>query len=160
MIRTWMAPWLLVAVPILGAGLSWLWRASLPRMKTAALVTAAVSFCSVIGSALALGEPSTAVPFLCLLPLTAYLSLLGQPLHRETSPAWPMSLIVLGLGLGTLTSQGPAHGLLRLLLRARIGWICALLATKGLPTVKKACRSWAKASRSASTTRLARVKAL
>jgi len=116
MIRAWMAPWLLLAVPILGAGLSWLWRASLPRMKTAALVTAAVSFCSVIGSALALGEPSTGVPFLCLLPLTAYLSLLGQPLHRETSPAWPTTLIVLGLGLGTLTSQGPAHGLLRLLL--------------------------------------------
>lgn len=116
MMRTWIAPWLLLAIPILGAGLSWLLRASLPRMKTAALVTAAVSLCSVIGSAMALGEASTGVPFLCLLPLTAYLSLLGQPLHRDTSPAWPMTLILLGLGLGALTSQGPAHGLLLLLL--------------------------------------------
>ncbi|MBX3346307.1 MAG: hypothetical protein KF806_13335, partial [Nitrospira sp.] len=101
-----MAPWLLLAVPILGAGLSWLWRAALPRMKTAALVAAAASLCSVIGSALALGEPSVGVPFLCLLPLTAYLSLLGQPLHRDTSPTWPVTLMLLGLGLGTLTSQG------------------------------------------------------
>lgn len=124
MMRPWMAPWLLLAVPILGAGLSWLWRAALPRMKTAALVAAAASLCSVIGSALALGEPSVGVPFLCLLPLTAYLSLLGQPLHRDTSPTWPVTLMLLGLGLGTLTSQGLVHGILLLLL---LILLCGLL---------------------------------
>jgi len=121
MMRAWMAPWLLLAIPILGAGLSWLVRASLSQMKTAALVTSVVSLCSVIGSALALGEPSVGAPFLCLLPLTACLSLLGQPLHRDTSPAWPVTLILLGLGLGTLTSQGLVHGLLLLLLLLFLG---------------------------------------
>ncbi len=121
--RAWMAPWLLLAIPILGAGLSWLLKASLPRMKTAALITTVVSLCSIIGSALTLGEPSVGVLFLCLLPLTACLSLLGQPLHRDTSPAWPMTLILLGLGLGTLTSQGPAHALLLLLLLALLSGV-------------------------------------
>ena len=85
--RAWMAPWLLLALPILGAGLSVFLKASLPRMKTVALVTTVASLCSVIGSALVLGEPASGVPFLCLLPLAACLSLLGQPLHRETSAA-------------------------------------------------------------------------
>ena len=114
--RTWMAPWLLLALPILGAGLSVFLKASLPRMKTVALVTTVASLCSVIGSALVLGEPASGVPFLCLLPLAACLSLLGQPLHRDTSAAWPMTLILLGLGLGTLTTQGLAHAILLLLL--------------------------------------------
>ncbi len=122
--QAWMAPWLLLAIPILGAGLCWLLKASLPRMKTAALVTTVVSLCSIIGSALTLGEPSVGILFLCLLPLTACLSLLGQPLHRNTGPAWPMTLILLGLGLGTLTSQGLAHGFLLLLLLALL---CGLL---------------------------------
>ncbi|MBS0169601.1 MAG: hypothetical protein JSR62_04550 [Nitrospira sp.] len=119
-----MAPWLLFSVPMLGAGLCWLLKASLPQMKTAALITTVVSLCSIIGSALTLGEPSAGILFLCLLPLTACLSLLGQPLHRDTSRAWPMTLILLGLGLGTLTSQGPAHGFLLLLLLALL---CGLL---------------------------------
>lgn len=61
--RAWMAPWLLLALPILGAGLSVFLKASLPRMKTVALVTTVASLCSVIGSALVLGEPASGVPF-------------------------------------------------------------------------------------------------
>ena len=124
MIKPWMTPWLLMAVPFLGAGLGLLQRSSLQRMKTSALLTAAASLLVVIGTPLALGETLVGVPFLCLLPLTAFLSLLGQPLHRDNGPAWTMTLVLLGLGLGILTGQAPVHDILLILLP---GILCSLL---------------------------------
>ena len=116
MIKAWMTPCLLMAVPLLGAGLSLLLRASLHRMKTAALLTTVASLLIVIGTPWALGDTLAGVPFLCLLPLTAFLSLLGQPLHRDNALAWTMTLVLLGLGLGILTAQAPAHDTLLLIL--------------------------------------------
>ena len=124
MIQTWMTPWLLMAIPFLGAGLGLLMNASLQRMKTSALLTTVASLLAVIGASLALGEPSAGLPFLCLLPIAAFLSLLGQPLHRDNSPAWVMTLVLLGLGLGILTGQAPAHDALLVLL---LGILCGLL---------------------------------
>lgn len=124
MIKAWMTPWLLMAIPLLGAGLSLLMRASLQRMKTSALGTTAASLLAMIGAPLALGEPFAGVPFLCLLPLAAFLSLLGQPLHRDNSPAWVMTLVLLGLGLGILTGQTPAQDVMLVML---LGLLCILL---------------------------------
>lgn len=67
MIKTWMTPWLLMAVPFLGATLSLLLRTSLQRMKTSALLTTVASMLVVIGTPWALGDTLAGVPFLCLL---------------------------------------------------------------------------------------------
>ena len=122
--RAWMTPWLLMAIPFLGASLSLLMKASLQRMKTVALLTTGASLLAVIGTSLGLSASSAGAPFLCLLPITAFLSLLGQPLHRDNSQAWVTSLALLGLGLAILTGQAPAHDVLLVLL---LGTLCGLL---------------------------------
>jgi NADH-quinone oxidoreductase subunit M len=124
MIESWMTPWLLLAIPLLGAGLGLLMKASLQRMKTVALATTGVSLLAAIGTSLVQTEPAAAMALLCLLPATAFLSLLGQPLHRDNSSAWIMTLILLGVALGILTSHAVAHELLLTLL---LGLVCGLL---------------------------------
>jgi len=123
-IESWMTPWLLLAIPFLGAGLGLLLKASLQRMKTVALATTGVSLLAVIGTSLAQSEPAAAMALLCLLPATAFLTLLGQPWHRDNSAAWIMTLILLGVALGILTSHAAAHQFLLMLL---LGLVCALL---------------------------------
>ncbi len=122
--KAWMTPWLLMAIPLLGAVLSLLIRASLERMKTVALLTTVASLLAVIGTSVGLSAPPTGLPLLCILPLTAFLSLLGQPVHRNNSQAWAMSLVLLGLGLGILTGQAPARDALLVLL---LSILCGLL---------------------------------
>ena len=56
MIKAWMTPWMLMAVPFLGAGLGLLQRSSLQRMNTWALLTAAASLLVVLGTPWAVGE--------------------------------------------------------------------------------------------------------
>ena len=119
-----MTPWLLLAIPFLGAGLGLLMNASLQRMKTVALATTGMSLLAVIGTSLVQSEPAAAMSWLCLLPVTAFLTLLGQPLHRDNSSAWLTTLILLGVGLGILTSRAAAHELLLMLL---LGLVCGLL---------------------------------
>ena len=81
MIQAWMTPWLLIAIPALGSALSLLLWSSLHRMKTCALMTTVTSLLVVIGLPWTLIEPRADPPFLFLFPLTAFLSLLGQPRH-------------------------------------------------------------------------------
>ena len=105
-----MTPWLLTAIPCMGAVLSLLWWSSLHRMKTWALLTAMASLLASMALSWELHESLTGMPFLCLLPLTAFLSLLGQPLHQDNRAAWLSTLVLLGLGLGILTAQElPRH---------------------------------------------------
>jgi NADH-quinone oxidoreductase subunit M len=99
----WIVPWLLLAISWTGAALSLFSRPSLYRMKMGVLLTAAANVVATIGWTWAQGHIGT--PFLCLLPLVAFLSLLGQPLHEGNRTAWTMTLVLLGLGLGILTAQ-------------------------------------------------------
>jgi NADH-quinone oxidoreductase subunit M len=124
MMQTWMMPWLLIAVPFIGAALSFLLRSSLHRMKTVALSTTAAALFAVIGWLWALPEPLAGMPFMWLLPLAAFFSLLGQPLHQDNRTAWLMTLVLLGLGLGILTAQDPLR---HLLLAALFGVLCGLI---------------------------------
>lgn len=119
-----MTPWLLLAIPILGAGLGLFMKASLQRMKTVALTTTGLSLLTVIGTSLTQGEAAAAPSLLCLLPATAFLTLLGQPLHRDNSSAWMMTLILLGVALGILTTHTTTQKLLLMLL---LGLVCGLL---------------------------------
>ena len=119
-----MTPWLLLAIPFLGAGLGLFMKASLQRMKTVALTTTGLSLLTVIGTSLTQGEAAAAPSLLCLLPATAFLTLLGQPLHRDNSSAWMMTLILLGVALGILTTHTTTQKLLLMLL---LGLVCGLL---------------------------------
>ncbi|HEX2056673.1 MAG TPA: hypothetical protein VHF07_09270, partial [Nitrospiraceae bacterium] len=74
-------PWLLIAIPCIGAGLSLFSWTSLHRMKVSVLLTTAAAFLGTIVVSLDRSDPFTSTPVLTLLPLAAFLSLLGQPLH-------------------------------------------------------------------------------
>ncbi len=125
MIQAWMTPWLLLAIPVLGAILCLLVRSSLHRMKTCALMTTVTSLLLVMGMPWALNESPADLPVLFLFPVTAFLSLLGQPRHPANRLAWITTLVLLGLGLGILTSQDPARSFLLVIL---LGLLCGLLA--------------------------------
>ncbi|HET6676004.1 MAG TPA: hypothetical protein VFG71_11725 [Nitrospiraceae bacterium] len=123
MMQAWMTPWLLIAICSIGAAFAFLMRSSLSRMKTVALSTTVTSLLAVIASS-ALNESLPGMPFLWLLPLAAFLSLLGQPVHQENRIAWLMTLVLLGIGLGILTAQEPVR---QVLLVALLGALGALL---------------------------------
>ena len=124
MIQSWMAPWLLIALPCLGAAVSLLLWSSLHRMKTWALLTTVASLFSVVGLSWSVIESLAGLPFLCLLPLAAFLSLLGQPLHPDNRMAWVATLVLMGLGLGILTGQEPVRSILLVTL---LGLLCGLV---------------------------------
>ena len=125
MIQAWMTPWLLMTISALGSVLCLLVWSSLRRMKICALMTTMTSLLVAMGLPWTLNEPLADWPFLFLLPVTAFLSLLGQSRHPAHRLAWVATLVLLGLGLGILTSQEPAR---RFLLVILLGLLCALLA--------------------------------
>jgi NADH-quinone oxidoreductase subunit M len=120
---SWMMPWLVLVVPFIGAALTLLMSSSLHRMKTSALLTAAAGLLASIWLSWSLTESLTAMPFLCLLPLGAFLSLLGQPLHEDNRMAWVMTLVLLGLGLGILTAHDAARDILVIILFGLLCWL-------------------------------------
>ena len=124
MMQDWLTPWLLLATSAVGSVLCLLARSSLHRMKTYALGTTITSFLLVIGLPWVLNEPLTDLPLLLLLPMTAFLSLLGQSRHPCHRLPWVLTLLLLGLGLAVLTSQEPVRSYLLAML---LGVLCALL---------------------------------
>jgi NADH-quinone oxidoreductase subunit M len=68
----------------------------------------AVSLASLAALVVWPGQPigtTVGAPLLVLLPIAAFLSLLGQPPHEDNRAAWIMTLLVLGLGLGVLAAR-------------------------------------------------------
>ena len=88
MMQAWMTPWLLMAIPGLGSVLCLLIWSSLHRMKACALMTTMASLLAVMGLPWTLNEPLADIPFLFLIPVAAFLSLLGQPRHARHRLAW------------------------------------------------------------------------
>ena len=124
MMPAWMTPCVLMATPVLGSVLCLLGRSSLDRMKTYALFTTIASFAIVTGLPWVSNESLADFPLLLLLPTTAFLSLLGQSRHPRHRLPWVITLLLLGLGQGILTSQEPARSYLLELL---LGVLCSLL---------------------------------
>lgn len=101
----WMTPWLLLAVPLVGALLSTLGWSNPREFKTGLLLTTIASLLTVIGTAGATGALPSGIALLCLLPAAAFASLLGQPLHRDNRMAWVMTVVMLGIGLATVSAS-------------------------------------------------------
>ena len=135
-----MTPWLLMAIPILGSLLCLLAKDSLHRMKSYALFTTIVSFAVVIGLLWVRNEALADFPFLLLLPMTAFLSLMGQSRHPRHRLPWIITLLLLGLGLGILTSKEPARSYLLAML---LGVLCALLVRSRSDAMLEAWRGLA-----------------
>ncbi len=98
-------PWLLAAVPIMGAMLGFVVWSQPDKLKIWSVMVTVLSLLAVIGTSGQLTVPAEGLLFLYLLPLAACVSLLGQPVHLDHRLAWVMTLLFLGLGLGVLTSQ-------------------------------------------------------
>ncbi len=118
--QAWMTPWLSVAICFIGAACAFLMRSSLSRMKTVALSATVASLLAVLASS-ALNESLAGMPFLWLIPLAAFLSLLGQPLHQENRIAWLMTLALLGIVQGILTAQEPVRQVFLVALLGALG---------------------------------------
>ena len=102
----WMSPWLAAAIPLAGA-VAGLGAWSKPRaLKMLALVISMVCFLTLVALSGSLPGPATGLLVLYLLPVAAFVTLLGQPPHRDNRAAWLATLLLLGLGLGAVTSQG------------------------------------------------------
>jgi NADH-quinone oxidoreductase subunit M len=138
MLQSWMLPWFLVAVPCIGAALSLLWWSSLHRMKVSTLLGTVAGLVAAIGFSWDLSDPLTSLPALFLLPLTAFLSVLGQPLHQDNRHAWLMTPVLLGLGLGILTLHDSAGDILVVVL---LGLLCGLIYRYRHPAATDAWRA-------------------
>jgi NADH-quinone oxidoreductase subunit M len=108
--------WLLAGTPVLGAIAGLLFWSHPYRLKLSSIAWSTVSLGLVAELSGQVGMlPEGFLP-LYLLPLTAMLSLLGQPAHADHRSSYIMTLLLLGLGLGVLTDQPPVASAALLLL--------------------------------------------
>ena len=116
-----MAPLLLVAIPVVGATLGMLMWRNPQALKVWVLIVTGATLVTVGLTSEALSMGSGGVVLRSLLPLTAFVTLLAQPVHRSIRAAWLVTLLLLGLGLGALAWEAPLSQVLFLLLLALIG---------------------------------------
>lgn len=101
----------LVGLPLIGALASLACWSQPNRLRTCSIVAAGATLAVALGSATTAALPSDALLFVCLLPIAAMTSLLGQPAHPLHRHSWLMTLVFLGLGMGALTQAGPIRSL-------------------------------------------------
>ncbi len=94
--------WLLAGLPMLGAMASLAFWSNPDRLKSSSIAWSVISLGSIAGFAGQLATPPEGFLPLYLLPLTAMISLLGQPTHAEHRQSWIATLVFLGLGLCVL----------------------------------------------------------
>src|SRR5262245_6086577 len=108
--------WWLPGLPLLGALASLLLWSNPARLKLSSVVWSIVSLGSIVGFSSQLVIPPEGLLPLYLLPLTAMISMLGQPAHAEHRLSWIMTLIFLGLGLCVVMNQLPVSAVASMLL--------------------------------------------
>lgn len=107
MIDPMLAPWLVAAVPLLGALLGFAVWSQPEKLKAWSVTVTLASLLAIIVSFFTLTRSTEGLLFVVLLPLAACVSLLGQPAHQEHRLSWVMTLVFLGIGLGILTLPSP-----------------------------------------------------
>lgn len=106
--------WLPAGIPLLGAVSSIPFWSNPHRLKISAVVWSIVSLGSIAGFSGHLMTPPEGLLPLYLLPLTAVISILGQPIHVDHRLSWIAILGFLGLGLSVLMNL-PVVGAIGLL---------------------------------------------
>ena len=105
MMAGWSSLSLLVAIPVMGAALGFFIWSKPQALKIWALLVSLASLVTLAALSGQLAASGTGMPLLVLLPIAAFLSLLGQSPHEENRAAWIMTLLLLGLGLGVMVSR-------------------------------------------------------
>lgn len=108
----------LVVTPVLAALLAMFMQRSLQVFKIWLLIAAVASLGTIVWAAGALPAESGGLFLLALLPIVAFVTLLGQRLHPGQAPAWTLTLLLVGLGLGVLASEAVVSRVCFLLLLA------------------------------------------
>lgn len=96
--------WLLAGTPLLGAVASLVFWSTPDRLRLSSLAWSAVSLGVVAGLSGHVGMLPEGFLSLYLLPLTALISLLGQPVRADHRPSCVITLLLLGMGLGVVTT--------------------------------------------------------
>lgn len=108
-------PWLSTGMPLAGAVAGLMFWQNPQRLKTSCVVWSLLSMAPIVGAGVAVPEGPLG---LYLLPITAVISLLGQPIHRDHRRSWLMTLVCLSFGIGILTHHGVVSHLFLLALLA------------------------------------------
>lgn len=108
--------WLLSGLPLLGVLTGLLFWSNPARLKLSSVVWSVVSLGSIVGFSSQLVIPPEGLLPLYLLPLTAMISMLGQPPHADHRFSWIMTLVFLGLGLCEVTNRPPVSSVASMLL--------------------------------------------
>jgi NADH-quinone oxidoreductase subunit M len=106
-----LVPWILTGVPLLGALVSLAFWPNPDRLKLSSIICSIISLGAMVGFSSQLETPAEGLLPLFLLPLAAVASLLGQPVNEDHRLSWIMTLVCLGLGVGTLTGGDVFHQL-------------------------------------------------
>lgn len=114
----------LAAVPLAGAAAGLSFRSRIRALQTWTLLVSLAPLPMLLAMADQLRGTSWSPWLLGLLPVAAFVSVLAQTVHQESRSALPMTLVLLGLGLGALVAGG---GLGVLLQAALLGSLAALL---------------------------------
>lgn len=96
----------LVAVPVVGAALGFLFWSRPGMLKAWVLLVTGASLLTVAAMHGRFTGPAEGMVLLYLFPIMAFLSLLGQPVHQDGRVSWMMTLLLLGAGLGALVGGG------------------------------------------------------
>ena len=108
--------WLLAGIPLLGAAGSLAFWSKPVRLKQSSIAWSFVSLGSIVALSGQVGMLPEGLLPLYLLPLTAMISLLGQPAHADHRESYIMTLLMLGLGVCVLAHQPPVAAVALLLL--------------------------------------------
>ena len=99
------ASWLLAGIPLLGAAFSFVVWSRPDYLRNWSVVLSILSLAAAAGMSGSLAASSENLLLVCLLPIAACASLLGQPVHKDLRLSWIMTLLFLGLGFVILTNQ-------------------------------------------------------
>lgn len=105
-------------IPILGTLIGLLMWNKPESLKAWLLIVAIASLGAIVWASGHLLSPPGKLFLLFLLPLMAFVTLLGQPVHAGQAHAWLLTLVLLGLGLGVLASEAPVSPIFFLFLLA------------------------------------------
>ena len=111
----------IAGIPILGALIGLLMWNKPESLKAWLLIVAIATLSAIVWTSSHVSSPPGKLFLLCLLPLMAFVTLLGQPVHAGHALAWVLTLVLLGLGIGVLASDAPVSPLFLLLLLAVVG---------------------------------------
>ncbi|MBS0152246.1 MAG: hypothetical protein JSR31_15040 [Nitrospira sp.] len=105
--------WLATCIPLIGALAGRMLWEDLSQLKQSCVIWSLISVVPILKLQTNLPEGAL---LLALLPIVAVISLLGQPVQKDHRLSWVMTLVCLGLGIGSIVHPAPLSHLFLLAL--------------------------------------------